>query len=478
MIHSGLSGTYRAEGSRERAPSSLRESGDSGQRGGDVVHSVFRYDLAGRLGADGVAIEDALVQAGAGTPAYVYSSDAVEARFLGFRDALRGALRREDPLAADPLVAVAVKANAQPALLARLAGRGAGAEVVSAAERLVADGVGFPPDRVVLSGVGKTVGDVDTALRLGVRFVSVESAPELDLLDARARRLGVRASAALRLNPGLEPYTHPKLATGAAETKFGIGADEIIRIVESRESWPAVDIIGAHSHLGSQIDGLAGLEANARGVGEVFGGLARSGVPLRLVDLGGGLGIPQQDAEPETSFEEYAAAVVGALREAAGGLPFELVAEPGRALFGPAGVLVTRVLHLKRSGGREFVVVDSGMNDFLRPAMYDAHHRILPLRRREGEARRFDVVGGVCETGDFFARDRPLAPPEPGDLLAVLDAGAYGYSLASNINLRPRPAEVVVEGGRAHLARPAETPEQLADEVLGRTMAPTGESLR
>ena len=443
----------------------------------DALHSVFGYDPDGRLAAGGVAVEEALRSTGAGTPAYVYAGDAVESRFLALREALRGALRVADPLAGDPLVAVAVKANAQPLLLGPLAGLGAGAEVVSAAERLVADAVGFPPERVVASGVGKTEADLDAALGLGVRFVSVESAGELDLLEGRARQLGVRAPAALRLNPELGPETHPKLRTGAAGTKFGIPADELVRIVSRRSAWPSVDIVGIHSHLGSQIGGLDGLRANAAQLGLLFRRLGAAGVPLQLVDPGGGLGIPHREQERETTFEAYAAALVSALAEAAGGLPFEIVVEPGRSLFGPAGVLVTRVLHRKRSGGREFVVVDSGMNDFLRPAMYDAYHRIVPLRRRPGAERRFEIVGGVCETGDFFARSRALTPPEPGDRLAVLDAGAYGYSLASNLNLRPRPAEVVIRKGQPRLARAGETPEEVAAQALGRSAAlPAGRS--
>ena len=437
-----------------------------------ALHSVFGYDSHGRLAADGVAVEDALRSTGAGTPAYVYAAAAVESRFAAVEDAFTGELGRRGAgasrLPSELLVAVALKANGQPALLAPLARTGAGAEVVSATERLVAAGAGFPPDRVVVSGVGKTAADLDAALGLGVRFISVEAAGELDLLDARARRLGVRAAVVLRLNPELAPDTHAKLATGAVATKFGIPAGEMERIVSGRSAWPSVDLVGVHSHLGSQIQGLAGFRANAARVGAAFRRMVAAGAPARVADVGGGLGIPQREGESGLRFEDYARAVVAGLEEGAGSLPPEIVLEPGRSIFGPTGVFLTRVLHRKRSGGREFVIVDSGMNDFLRPAMYDAHHRVLPVNRSDRTAREFDVVGGVCETGDFFARGRMLPPPRTGDLLALLDAGAYGFSLASNINLRPRPAEVVLRDGRAVLARRAETAEELAARELGR----------
>ncbi len=458
MIHSGVARRFGRNGRGRRL--------GFGRRG--TLHSVFGYDSGGWLSAAGVAVPDALALTGAGTPAYVYSAEAVETRFAAFRRAVARELRRRGGHPSRLLVAVALKANGQPALLAPLARMGGGAEVVSAAERLVAAGAGFPPGRVVVSGVGKTAADLDIALDLGARFLSVESAAELDLLDARARRLGVRAPVALRLNPELAPETHEKLATGAVATKFGIPAAEMERIVAGRSAWPSVDLIGVHSHLGSQIGGLDGFRANAARVGAAFRRMASAGAPARVADLGGGLGIPQREGESGIGFGAYAAAVVAGLEEGAGALPPEIVLEPGRSIFGPAGVFVTRVLHCKRSGGREFVIVDSGMNDFLRPAMYDAHHRVRPLRRSGRPPREFDVVGGVCETGDFFARGRLLPPPRAGDLLAVLDAGAYGYSLASNINLRPRPAEVVLRNGRARLVRRAETPEELAARELGR----------
>ena len=416
-------------------------------------------------------MDAALTDAGAATPAYVYSARAVVERFSALRSALADA---------DHLIAVALKANALPALLKPLRDLGAGAEAVSAAELLVARGAGFAPDRIVMSGVGKTERDLAAALAVGVRFVSVESAPELELLNDLAVRRGARASVVLRLNPGVEASTHPKIATGAPTAKFGMAAPDLLALAERSRRWAGVEVVGVHAHVGSQIPDVSTLAASAERLGATFGRLRAAGAPVRVVDVGGGLGIPQRDGDPAPSLGEYAAGVTAALGRTAGEAlrGATLVFEPGRAIFGPAGALVVRVLHTKRTGGRSFCVVDGGMNDFLRPALYGAWHRVTPVAPRPGPERSFDVVGGVCESGDAFARDRALPPPEPGDLLAVLDAGAYGYSMASNVNLRPRPAEVVIGDGGAFLARPGETPEELAArELAGLAEAPLAEAV-
>lgn len=425
------------------------------------LHSVFRYGPDG-LGADGVSLETALADAGATTPAYVYSREAVVARFAALQRALEGT---------DHLIAVALKANALPALLTPLRDLGAGVEAVSAAELLVADGLGFSGDRIVMSGVGKTESDLETALDLGVRFISVESRDELELLNGLALRRGLRARALLRLNPGVTATTHPKIATGATTAKFGMADADLVDLAETGRTWPGVELVGVHAHVGSQIHDLGALARSAGRLAGVFARLHRSGIPVQVLDVGGGLGIPQRDSDDTPCLTDYVAAVSGALREVLEGTlrPADpvVVFEPGRALFGPAGTLVLRVLHTKRTGSREFCVVDGGMNDFLRPALYGAWHRIAPVRPRRAPERVFEVVGGVCESGDTFASARALPPPEPGDLLAVLDAGAYGYSMASNYNLRPRPAEVVIRQEGAFLARPAETPAELAARELG-----------
>lgn len=426
------------------------------------MHSVFRSGPGGRLTLDGACLETVLADAGVTTPAYVYSARAVVERFAGLQEALAGSRH---------LVAVALKANALPALLAPLRDLGAGVEAVSAAELLVAKGLGFPGSRMVMSGVGKTEVDLETALDLDVGFVSVESRGELELLNSLAVQRGRRAGALLRLNPEIDAATHPKIATGTPAAKFGMAEADLLQLASRSRDWPGVEVLGVHAHVGSQIRDVNTLAESAGRLGSVFARLRRLGVPVRILDVGGGLGIPQHDGEEEIPLASYAARVLRTIEQVlAGDCPEvepTVVFEPGRALFGPAGALVLRVLHTKRTGSREFCVVDGGMNDFLRPALYGAWHRVVPLNPRPGPERVFDVVGGVCESGDAFARERALPPPEPGDLLAVLDAGAYGYSMASNVNLRPRPAEVVVRGGAAVIARRAETPAELAARELG-----------
>jgi diaminopimelate decarboxylase len=402
-------------------------------------------------------VEAALAEAGASTPAYVYSARAVVERFAALQGALRGT---------EHLIAVALKANALPALLTPLRDLGAGVEAVSAAELLVADRLGFPGDRMVMSGVGKTRTDLETALDLEVRFVSVESAGELELLNRLALARGCRAPVLLRLNPEIDAATHPKIATGTRTAKFGMAEPDLLELASASRDWPGVEILGVHAHVGSQIRDVTTLARSAERLGGALGALHRAGLPARIVDVGGGLGIPQRDGEEEIPMPVYASAVLRTLGEVLGaacpGVSPAVVFEPGRALFGSAGALVVQVLHTKRTGTREFAVVDGGMNDFLRPALYGAWHRVVPLTPRSAPERVFDVVGGVCESGDAFARDHALPPPAPGDRLAVLDAGAYGYSMASNYNLRPRPAEVVIRDGTAVLARAAETPAALA----------------
>lgn len=431
------------------------------RRGARVPHSVFRSDRSGALVVEGVPVDRALAAAGAGTPAYLYGRGAVVARFREFREAVSPARA---------LVAVALKANALPALLAPLRDLGAGAEAVSAAELLLANGLGFPAERLVLSGVGKTEFDLDTALDLEVRFVSVESAAELDLLARRASRRGRRARVVLRLNPDIAAGTHPKIATGVAGAKFGMAEPQLLEAAEQARGSPGVEVVGVHAHLGSQIRSAAAFRRGALRLAGLLQRLREAGHPAEVADLGGGVGLSERDGSPEPPFAEYAEAVLEPL---AGLRPeAEVVFEPGRCLFGASGALLVRVLHTKTAAGKEFLVVDGGMSDFLRPALYGARHEVAPARRRDAPERLFEVVGGVCETGDSFGAARSLPAPEPGDLLAVLDAGAYGYSMASNYNLRPRPAEVVVADGESFLARPGETPAGLAATALETALAP------
>lgn len=425
-----------------------------------MPHSVFRSDPSGTLVVEGVPVDRALAAAGAGTPAYLYGRGAVVARFREFREAVSPARA---------LVAAALKANSLPALLAPLRDLGAGAEAVSAAELLLASGLGFPGERLVLSGVGKTAFDLDTALDLDLRFVSVESAAELDLLARRAAHRERRVRVALRLNPDIAAGTHPKIATGVAGAKFGMAEPMLLAAAGQALDSRWIEVVGVHAHLGSQIRSAAAFRRVAVRLAGLLRRLREEGHPAEVVDLGGGVALSEGEGRPEPSFVEYAETVLDPLADLRPEV--EVVFEPGRCLFGAAGALVLGVLHTKRAAGKEFLVVDGGMNDFLRPALYGARHPIVPVRPRAAAARPFEVVGGVCESGDSFGADRRLPPPEPGDRLAVLDAGAYGYSMASNYNLRPRPAEVVVADGESFLARPAETPAGLAAGALETVLA-------
>ena len=387
-----------------------------------------------------------------GTPFYVYAKNALLERYLGLEAAFQ---------ATPHLHAVALKANAQPALLRPLAALGAGAEVVSGAELALALELGFPASKIVFSGVGKTEGELEAGLAASVLMFLVESEMELEVLNDIAAERRLRGRVALRLNPDIDAKTHPHIATGVSTAKFGIDPDEARRLYRSHGAYPNLDFIGVHSHIGSQITSVEPLAENARTLADWARSLRDDGIVLTHVDIGGGVGIRYRDEEAP-SFPAYAERVLKPLSE----LGVTVVTEPGRVLFGPIGALVVRVLYVKRVHGRRFVIVDAGLNDLIRPALYGAYHEVVPLRRRAGASHVMDVAGAVCESSDIFARDRELVPPERGDYLAILDAGAYGFVMSSNYNLRPRPAEVVVEDGGFEIARPAETEEELVTREL------------
>jgi diaminopimelate decarboxylase len=383
-----------------------------------------------------------------GTPLYVYSADQIVERLGLFQSALAG---REH------LVCYAVKANSALAILRLLAVRGAGFDIVSggelervrasAPEGLQAEVLG----RVVFSGVGKTAAEIDLGLEAGILQFNVESEAELGLLAARARKLKRKARFALRVNPDVFAETHPYISTGLREHKFGIDIRQAKRIYLSVAGDKWLEAHGVSVHIGSQIQSAAPFGAAVERVWKLVGQLRSAGIELKAIDAGGGLGIDYHGGEFDAAakVQEYAAAVEKALK----GFGGRLLLEPGRFLVGQAGALVTRVLQVKKNGRKTFVIVDAAMNDLIRPALYQAHHEIVPVKKRAGRARVVDVVGPVCETGDFFARDRKLGPVEPGDLVALLDAGAYGMAQASNYNSRFRAAEVLVEGGKARLIR-------------------------
>jgi diaminopimelate decarboxylase len=366
----------------------------------------------------------------------------------------------------DHLVCYAVKANSSLAILKLLADQGVGFDIVSGGElerMLVAAPEAI--DRVVFSGVGKTSAEIDQALRAGILEFNVESEAELELLAARARKLKTKARFALRVNPDVFAETHPYISTGLREHKFGIDIRQALRIYKRAAGNRWLEAHGVSVHIGSQIRSVDPFGAAMERVNKLVRQLKSAGIAISVVDAGGGLGIDYHDGgfDAAAKLNEYAAALDQALEGFAG----RLLLEPGRFLVAQAGALVARVLHVKRNGTKTFVITDAAMNDLIRPALYQAYHEIVPVRPRAGNARDVDVVGPVCETGDFFARDRALKPLRPGDLVALLDAGAYGMAQSSNYNSRLRAAEVLIEGRSARLIRRRETTaDLLAPEVI------------
>ncbi len=384
-----------------------------------------------------------------GTPCYVYSYSAIRERYLRLAQALSGVPH---------LICYAMKACSNQAILRTLIREGAGLEIVAGGELYRALAAGADPRKIIYAGVGKRADEIAYALRSDVLLLNVESAQEMEAIEASAAGLGKQAQVALRLNPDVDPATHPYIATGLRQAKFGMEVSEARQLVRERQRLAHVEIAGVHVHIGSQITQLAPfVEATQRVVAFVRS-LQAERLTIRYVNLGGGLGIAYQDERPP-SLEEWATA----LAEVAASLGCTLILEPGRALVGEAGALLTQVLYTKQNAARRFVIVDAAMNDLIRPSLYDAYHPILPLEEARGQAMpvRVDVVGPVCESSDFLAKERLLPPVQPGDLLAVMNAGAYGFSMASNYNSRPFAAEVLVHDDRYFVIRERQTVEDL-----------------
>ncbi len=402
--------------------------------------------MAGSLQLGGVRLSE--IADGAGTPVYVYNAEAIRRRYRMLGQALAALPHR---------ICFAVKANGNLAVLRVLRDLGAGADIVSGGELARALAAGFAPERIVFSGVGKTPAELREAVRTGLGHLNVESREELELLADIAGSAGLRVSAGIRVNPDVTTETHPYISTGKSGIKFGIPADQVVSAAELIQRHPSLELTTIAMHLGSQLADVEPFRQGILRLLDLVGQIEAAGITsLRVVDLGGGLGIRYGD-EAAMDPDAFAAAVVPLL--APSGLTVYL--EPGRFLVGSAGVLLTRVLYRKHSGGKEFVVVDAGMNDLVRPSHYQAYHEIVEVEESGLPAQRVDVVGPVCETGDFLALDRVLPGLAAGDRLAVLGAGAYGFVMASNYNARPRPAEVVVDGGRWWVARARERVEDL-----------------
>ena len=404
---------------------------------------AFNY-RGGVLAAEGVSLAD--IAARFGTPCFVYSRAALEDAYRQFDGAFGDAPH---------LVCYAVKANPNLALLNLLARLGSGFDIVSGGELARAIAAGGDPHKIVFSGVGKTTEEMRRALELGIHCFNVESASELDHLDAAARQAGKRAPVSIRVNPDVDPGTHPYISTGLKESKFGVAFDDALPLYRRAAGLANIEVRGIDMHIGSQIVGLdPHLQAAAK-VLALVDRLSADGIRLEHIDFGGGIGIRYRDEEIVDP-HQYALAI----RRLLGSRPLKLLFEPGRFLVGNAGVLLTRVSYLKPGRLRNFAIVDAAMNDLLRPALYDAWHGVWPVVPRTELEQLWQVVGPVCESADFIARDRMLALAE-GDLLAILSAGAYAMAMSSNYNSRARGAEVIVDGETAHLVRPRETVEEL-----------------
>jgi diaminopimelate decarboxylase len=409
------------------------------------VNGFFRRD--GELTCDGVALSE--IARDVGTPVYVYSAARIEESFRRFDDAFAPVRH---------LVCYAAKANSNLTLLRRLAELGAGADVVSGGELRAVLESGFAGDSVVFSGVGKTDDEIRFAVERDLLALNAESEREIEKIDGHAGAAGVRARVALRVNPDIDARSHPYISTGRKHNKFGVEIGRAREIFARSRSLENVRMTGIQAHIGSQILDPEPLAQSARDLARLAEELARDGHPIETVDVGGGIGIAGEESETLTP-ERYAAAVLPHLS----GLPFKILIEPGRAIVGPAGALLTRVLYVKESSEKRFVITDAGMNDLLRPALYGAIHSVesVAAGRTGGKRVTADVVGPICETSDFFLRDADVELPEEGDLLAIRDVGAYGFAMSSNYNFRPRPPEVWVEGGAFRVVRRRETFEDI-----------------
>lgn len=383
-----------------------------------------------------------------GTPCYVYSRAAIEQRYAEYAAALAGR---------DALVCFSVKSNANLAVLALLARLGAGFDIVSGGELARVLAAGGDARKTVFSGVGKREAEIAQAIEAGILCLNLESEPELERVAAVAARLGRRAPIAFRVNPDVDPKTHPYISTGLKQNKFGVAQEDAERLYRQAASLSSVEVVGIGCHIGSQLSEAAPLIEAASRIAALARRLEQAGIRLAHIDLGGGIGIRYHDESPQPIGE-----IVAALIARVGTLRAKLILDPGRSIVGNAGALLTRVEYVKPGAAKSFLVVDAAMNDLMRPSLYDAWHEVKTVRALDAAAQapRYDVVGPVCESADVLARDRALAA-QAGDLLAIMSAGAYGMTMSSNYNSRPRAAEVMVDGATAHLVRRREAAEDL-----------------
>jgi diaminopimelate decarboxylase len=393
------------------------------------------------------------IAAKVGTPSYVYSSATLRQHFTVFDGAFQGMPH---------LTCYSVKANASLAILGLFSTLGGGADIVSGGELYKARKAGIPANRIVYSGVGKTAAEIDFALREDILMFNIESTQELEAINARAAAMGCKARIALRVNPDVDPKTHPYISTGLKKNKFGIDIEQALQAYQHAKELTNVEILGVDCHIGSQLTEIAPFVETLHRLKALIDRLRQKGVGIQCIDLGGGLGISYHEEEPPHP-REYAQAVVQELQ----GFSCKLILEPGRVIVGNAGLLLMRVLYTKKTESKEFVIVDAGMNDLVRPSLYGSYHGIDPVKKTERESRVVDVVGPICESSDFIARERALPAMQAGELLAVMSAGAYGFSMSSNYNMRGRAAEVLVDGDRFYVTRERES---WADLVRGESI--------
>ncbi len=395
-----------------------------------------------------------------GTPLYVYSKNQIIQNYRAIEEPLKDL---------DHVVCYALKANANPAILKILAQEGAGADVVSGGELYLALKAGFPPSRITFAGVGKRDDEIEYALKSNIFTINAESAQELQVISRVALRLGVKARVTLRINPDIDAQSHPYITTGLKQNKFGIPAEEAVGVFKFAATMQNLETVGVHAHIGSQITKIEPFVEAANFLTRFVTSLREAGMPINHIDFGGGFAVQYLNVlthealpvEPDNAvvppLRQYMEALVPVLRESGCSVWFE----PGRSIVANAGVLLTKVLYTKENGAKKFVIVDAGMNDLIRPSLYGAYHQIVPLKLQTYEHEHADVVGPICETGDFLARDRVLPKSKRDDYLAVMTTGAYGFSLASNYNARPKPAEILVNGDRVRVIRERQTIDQL-----------------
>ncbi len=386
-----------------------------------------------------------------GTPLYIYSHKTLLRHLSAYKKAFN---------VYPHILCFAVKSNPNPALLRLLAKKGSGADVISGGELFISLKAGVPAKKIVYAGVGKTEEEIIFALKSGILMFNVESAEELVAIDRTAGKLGVRAPIALRVNPNINAFTHSYISTGLKKHKFGIPIENALENYRLANNLSNIKVLGIHKHIGSQITNISPFVDSLKKVLVLAQKLRAQGIKIKYLDIGGGLGIPYDNEKPPHP-EDLAKKIIPLLRK----YPFTLILEPGRSITGNAGILVTKTLYIKKQHKKEFVIVDAGMNDLLRPSLYNAFHRIQHVTKNRRTKASFDIVGPICESGDFFAKDREINRPSQGDLLSIMSAGAYGFSMSSHYNSRPRIAEVLVKGKEFFVIRKREQYKDLIKDI-------------